>query len=527
MLSLEPPALRLRRLLRGVRDGALLVEFPEASDAEANGAAVALARSLSAAPASGFRDAIPAARTLLVLFDVRGASRGAVGEAIERAAARTEPAGGASRLVRIPVAYGGAAALDLEELARGAGLPESELASRHAAAEYRVAFLGFAPGFPYLTGLPAELRAARLASPRPRVPAGAVAIGGPWTGIYPAAMPGGWRLIGRTSARLFDAGASPAALLAAGDRVRFEPVAESALPVVGAAVARPRASGGRPAFRVEAPGFFASVQGAPRYGLGSSGVPPGGAMDLRSLARANALVGNGPDDPALEIALAGPELVALEDSVVALAGAGEIDGRPIPLAEAFLLPAGRRLRIGRVHGGARVYLAVGGGFDAGDAPGQPPPRLAGGQVLAVRPPSPARGPGRDPGGGEPGQERVLRVAAGPHSDHFEPPSVDRLLAASWRVSPVSDRRGLRLEGERLEHSRPAEVPPQGTVPGTIQVPGDGQPIVLGPDGPVTGGYPQIGTVIEADLPLLGQAAPGDRLRFRIATREDAEPGWRE
>ncbi len=451
-------------------------------------------------------------------------------EAIERAAGRTEPAAGASRLVRIPVAYGGAAAFDLAELARGAGLPEAELARRHAAAEYRVAFLGFAPGFPYLTGLPPELRAARLPSPRPRVPAGAVAIGGPWTGVYPAAMPGGWRLIGRTSARLFDAGASRPALLAAGDRVRFEPAAEGELPVVAAAASRPRSLDGRAAFRVEAPGLFASVQGAPRYGLGSSGVPPGGAMDLRSLARANALVGNGADDPALEIALAGPELVALEDSVVALAGApcvAEIDGRPAPLAEAFLLPTGRRLRIGRVHGGARVYLAVEGGFDAEDAPGRLSPPLAGGQVLAVRPTATPRGSGRIPGGPEREAERVLRVAVGPHSDHFEPASADRLLAATWRVSPVSDRRGLRLEGERLEHGRPAEVPPQGTVPGTIQVPGDGQPIVLGPDGPVTGGYPQIATVIEADLPHLGQAAPGDRLRFRIATREDAEAARRE
>ncbi|HYX19681.1 MAG TPA: 5-oxoprolinase subunit PxpB, partial [Thermoanaerobaculia bacterium] len=200
-----------RRLLRDVRHGALLVEFPEASDGEANGAAVAIARRLSAASIHGFRDAIPAARTVLVLFDVRAASRGAVEEAIERAAKGAEPAGGESRLVRIPVAYGGAAALDLAGLARGAGLPETELARRHAAAEYRVAFLGFAPGFPYLTGLPAELRAARLPSPRPRVPAGSVAIGGPWTGVYPAAMPGGWRLIGRTSARLFDAGSAPPA----------------------------------------------------------------------------------------------------------------------------------------------------------------------------------------------------------------------------------------------------------------------------------------------------------------------------
>jgi allophanate hydrolase subunit 2 len=95
------------------------------------------------------------------------------------------------------------------------------------------------------------------------------------------------------------------------------------------------------------------------------------------------------------------------------------------------------------------------------------------------------------------------------------------------VSPVSDRRGLRLEGERLEHARAPEIPPEGTVAGSIQVPGGGLPIVLGPDGPVTGGYPKIATVIESDLDRLGQAAPGDVLRFRIVTLEEAFEARRE
>jgi len=97
-----------------------------------------------------------------------------------------------------------------------------EFARRHAAASYRVAFVGFAPGFGYLSGLPPELAAARLSSPRPRVPAGSVAIGGAWTGIYPSASPGGWRLIGRTSVRLFEPRGDPPSLLAPGDRVEFE-----------------------------------------------------------------------------------------------------------------------------------------------------------------------------------------------------------------------------------------------------------------------------------------------------------------
>ncbi len=529
---MEPPVLtpRPRTLLRDVRDGALLVEFPDASDDAANGAAVALARRLAAASLPGFRDAIPAARTLLVLFDSRVASRRAVDEAIRTAGALPEAAGDASRLIRIPVAYGGAAAADLAELARGAGLLEAEFARRHASAEYRVGFLGFAAGFGYLTGLPAELRAARLASPRPRVPAGAVAIGGPWTGVYPAEMPGGWRLIGRTSARLFDPDASRPALLAAGDRVRFDPVAAGELPAVQPAASRTRAAGERAVLRVVAAGLFATVQGAPRYGLGSLGAPPGGAMDLRSLARANGAVGNPALAPAVEIALVGPELEVLEDSIIAVAGAdfgAELDGRTAPFGEAFRVRAGGRLRFPRARRGARAYLAIEGGLEETARPGEPSRRLAAEDVLHARPvPERRHAVGAS---SAPEFDAVLRprVVAGPRADAFSPREMERFLSTAWRVSTMSDRRGLRLEGEPLEHARAPEIPPEGTVPGSIQVPGDGRPIVLGPDGPATGGYPKIATVIEADLPLLGQAAPGDALRFRTVTREDAEAARRE
>ena len=126
-----------------------------------------------------------------------------------------------SRLVEIPVRYGGADGPDLAELAVRAGLTETEAARLHGGAEYRVAFLGFQPGFAYLIGTPAVLAAPRLATPRARVPAGSLAIGGPYSGIYPAATPGGWRLIGRTEEVLFDPRRDPPALLAPGDRVRF------------------------------------------------------------------------------------------------------------------------------------------------------------------------------------------------------------------------------------------------------------------------------------------------------------------
>lgn len=247
-------------------------------------------------------------------------------------------------------------------------------------------------------------------------------------------------------------------------------------------------------------------------------------MDFASLAAANALVGNAPGAPGLEITVQGPELEALSPCVVALAGSdldAEHNGRSAPAGEAIALATGDRLRIGRARNGARCYLAVRGGLEA--------PRLTRrmetGEGIAVGsagpvPPGSARTRPRL-------EEPLLRVIAGPQGDHFEAGVLERLLAASWRVSLVSDRRGLRLEGPRLEHAGDPQIPPEGAVAGSIQVPGNGLPIVLGPDGPVTGGYPKLATVIAADLPLLGQARPGSRLRFAAVSLADALAARRE
>ena len=125
------------------------------------------------------------------------------------------------RRLEIPVKYGGECGPDLEDVARHTGLSPAEVVRLHASAEYLVYFLGFSPGFPYLGGLPPQLATPRLSAPRKKVSAGSVAIGGSQTGIYSVDTPGGWRIIGRTSVCLFDAGANPPALLRAGDYIRF------------------------------------------------------------------------------------------------------------------------------------------------------------------------------------------------------------------------------------------------------------------------------------------------------------------
>ena len=169
----------------------------------------------------------PAFASVLIDFDARRFGHRDI-EALVRESMANAPEISAdhSRTVEIALHYGGADGPDLEDVARHTGLTPAEVVERHAAARYLVYFLGFSPGFPYLGGLPPELATPRLAEPRRLIPAGSVAIGGSQTGIYPQASPGGWRIIGRTELRLFDAGANPPALLRMGDVVRFVPLAE-------------------------------------------------------------------------------------------------------------------------------------------------------------------------------------------------------------------------------------------------------------------------------------------------------------
>ena len=194
--------------IRPAGDRGALIELPDSA------AAVRVARAL--AGRSELVDVVPGHRTVLVTWAGEGRPREL--EAAVAAALAAGPAPEPGRRIEIPVVYDGP---DLDEVARLAGLSPEEVAARHAAAEYVVAFLGFAPGFAYLTGGDTRLDVPRLERPRERVAAGSVAIAGPYSGVYPRDSPGGWRLLGRTPLTLFDPKRTPPALLAAGDRVRF------------------------------------------------------------------------------------------------------------------------------------------------------------------------------------------------------------------------------------------------------------------------------------------------------------------
>ena len=232
-------------------EDAMLLRFGDGIDVATNARVHAAADAVRAANLPGIIDVAPAYATLLLRFDAfawldkngidklpherlaemlhtlfRGAETKTLDPGLRRgdeqknAVALRE----AARTIEIPVCYGREYGLDLDAVAEHAGLSRDEVIARHVAAEYTVAMLGFAPGFPYLLGLDASLHVPRRANPRTRVPAGSVAIGGAQTGIYPRELPGGWHLIGRTPLTLFDPAREPPCLLAPGDHVRFRAI---------------------------------------------------------------------------------------------------------------------------------------------------------------------------------------------------------------------------------------------------------------------------------------------------------------
>lgn len=201
-------------MIRQFGEAALLVELESADQAQS------LAASLRTDPLPGVTETVPGLASLLVELDPLATDPTRISDGIARRLDGLRPLPPSGTLHVIPVVYGGP---DLDEVATLIGRTPSEVAALHASVEMRVLFCGFAPGFAYLGDLRSELRVPRLATPRTRTPAGSVAIAGSMSGIYPADLPGGWRVMGRTEVSLFDANRDPPALLLPGDRVSFEP----------------------------------------------------------------------------------------------------------------------------------------------------------------------------------------------------------------------------------------------------------------------------------------------------------------
>ncbi len=299
---------------------------------------------------------------------------------------------------------------------------------------------------------------------------------------------------------------------------------------------------------VVAPGLMTTVQDQGRTGYQSQGVPVSGALDAVSYAAANAIVGNAASIAALEIAYQGPVLRVEAESVrVAFAGpevpldivseAGE--ARRVPILQSLRLKRGETLKIGALSGSAVGYLAIEGGLDLAPVLGSRSTLTRGGlggfqgrqlkaldRLPLVRASAEEREEMRLPSL-DLSLPKRFRVVLGPQDDYFSAKGIETLLSATYTITQSSDRMGMRLEGPVLEHALGFNIVSDGIAPGTIQVPGNGLPIVLLADRQTTGGYPKIATVISADLPAMGRLRPGGKVAFEKVSVEEAQAIRRE
>jgi KipI family sensor histidine kinase inhibitor len=509
---------------------ALLVELDDLPQT------LALLASLQAEPIAGIEELVPAARTLLVRYRPAKVSHAALVEQIgaRSVAAQVERE---ATSIEIPVDYSGE---DLDEVAQMLGLSRSEVIRRHTGSEYTVAFTGFAPGFAYLSGGDPLLNVPRRSTPRTRIPAGAVGLAGPFSGVYPQASPGGWQIIGVTDTPMWDLAREVPALLQPGFRVRFidragRPASSSPAPAPRPAAAPVAIEPGGAALEIRSAGLQALFQDTGRHGQARQGVSASGAMDQGALRAANRLVGNASDAACIEIAYGGFELVCRGEAVVAFTGADA----PIELAtaggervavpgyQAIALSDGDSLALGAPCAGSRSYLAVRGGFAIAPVLGSRstdtlarvgPAPIAAGDVLPVRPVMRGAivGLHEQPPADLPTAQQtvVLDVVMGPRTDWFTPEAVALLASQVWKATPQSNRVGLRLAGDQaLVRANPAELPSEGTALGALQVPPSGQPVLFLADHPLTGGYPVIGAVATYHLDRAGQIPIGASVRF--------------
>jgi len=558
---------------------ALLVELDDLAQT------LALHASLAACLPNGVRELVCGARTILVRFDPARTDAQAVVDAVahRRLDGAVRHAG---TRIEIPVHYDGE---DLDDVAGLLGMSRQELIARHTGTDYCAAFSGFAPGFVYLSGGDPLLNVPRRSSPRTRVPAGAVALAGQFSAVYPQQSPGGWQLLGVTPLAMWDMQRHPPAVVQPGDRVRFVDAARLTQTQIDALCAAGQRGQDRapadktetlanvaaPAMRAQrcvaslhvlAGGLLTLFQDAGRHGKTALGVCACGAADQGALRAANRLVGNDPGQACLEVTQGGLILAAHGNATLAVTGADvEITVRSasgqrwcVTRGQAFALGDGDTLSLGQARAGVRAYVAVRGGFDEGADNGVAhdvnggsgdtcqrvfcsvpvlgsrstdtlarlgPPPVQRGDILRVRTQSfgpPVDHPIDPVALADKPLPRAnhcvtLDVIMGPRTDWFTPDAIARFCDQQWRVTPQSNRVGLRLTGQAIVRTQAAqamELPSEGTSPGSIQIPPNGQPVLFLNDHPLTGGYPVIATVANYHLDLAGQIPVDARIRFR-------------
>jgi antagonist of KipI len=297
-------------------------------------------------------------------------------------------------------------------------------------------------------------------------------------------------------------------------------------------------------FLVEQAALMMTIQDRGRFGYRRYGMPESGPMDWWAHRCANQLVGNTLDTACVEVGYSSASITAVADALLAVCGAGysvHVNNRPIPTWMSFWVKQGDQILLSKETGGQWVYIAVQGGIQSQVWMGSRSMYIRGGLGSQIKDGDIIEMkknflPTRDHAGRmiplemRPKYQEsfIIRVISGPHKDRFSDKSISDFYSKIFSLSLNSDRMGYRLTGPKLIHTHGADLVSQGMVIGEIQVPQDGQPIVMMPDHPTTGGYTCIASVIKTDLPLLAQAGPTrSEIQFKEISVEEAQKAYRD
>ena len=532
-------------------DKAVSVVFGSVIDKETNGRARALKNALLSLKADGITEMVTTYAALCVHFEPSLIRRKDLIAKIEAGlpeimAAETK----AGQVKEIPVLYGGEAGPDLSDCAAKEGKTEEEIIRIHTSHEHYIYMLGFSPGHPYSARDEEPFSFGGRETPRVQIPERSVVVQRNLTNITPFSQPCGWQVIGSTPLDITDYGRDEPFLLEAGDRLRFKAIDRAEYDSIREKEEKRRQAekekadgifGDGPAdLEILSPGLLTTVQDDGRYGYQAYGVSPAGPMDARAFHLADLLAGNAQNTAALELCVTGPEIRVNKNTTVALCGADfgmKIDGVPVPSYAGVPVKKGQVISFTPARRGRYGYLAFRGGIYVPEVMGSRATlmknklgglcgrklmagdRLRLGFGLLLNGPE-RRLPAEVPAAKE--ETVTLRVVKGPQDDMFTKESLRYFFNHGAVVTDACDRQGARLQAKPLEFTGAKDIVSDGISFGAIQVPGDGQPILLLADRQTTGGYAKLGTVITADLGKAGQLQPGQQVRFVEVSPETAE-----
>lgn len=505
---------------------------------------MALYRQLQTVQLKGIKDCIPAAKTILVFFNELESNFQVLASAINALQIESAQIHKQQEVI-IPIRYDGE---DLAQVAALQGLSVADVILKHQRSLWQVAFIGFAPGFAYLSSPDRPFSdLPRLAVPRKKIPASSLGLAGQYSGIYPKDSPGGWQLIGTATEKMWDLQRKNPALLLPGMQVHFEDKTHAPVSVsVPVQINPTEAVTNAAVFKITAASLQMLMQDEGRFNQSKIGVGSAGALDLASMHLANRIVGNPINTAVIELLNGGLKAKVQAAVILAVTGAISnirvkfVDGQTADFAscQPIALDVGDEFHIQTPTAGLRNYLSIRGGFAL-----KPVLNSYSFDSLAVLGPAPLKvgnvlyqgnattsnishetAPTHLPIAGETVE---LDIVMGPRTDWFEPNSVDRLCQQLWLVTNESNRVGLRLAGVMpLVRCISHELESEATAIGALQIPPSGQPVLFMNDHPLTGGYPVIASVAKHHWDLLAQIPVGCQIKFnKIKEFEKIENGY--